>query len=216
MDAIKRGGLAAVAGATLAIAGNAAVLAADPAVSDDRVSYPLSTHVFQGGQLFFALTQALLAMGIFALVRSGIAGPGRAARVWGLIAVAGMVLTVPGELALIPVANSDVDAAATSAASTVFGLGVLLADIGLVGLGVLALRLRRWPAMWAALPLVLGLFQLLVVTPVSFALGFVSTGSFVVIVVADLLTALIGIGLMRGPVMRERADGGADNRLVRE
>lgn len=94
----------------------------------------------------------------------------------------GMLLTVLGELVLIPVASSDV---------------------GLIGFGVLARRLRRWRAGWAALPLVLGLFQLLVVTPVSFALGFASTGSFLVIAVADLLTAAIGFGLLRNPVADE-------------
>jgi hypothetical protein len=200
VDAKRRGGFAAIAGATLAIIGNAVVLAGDPAVSEHQVSYPLSTHAFRVGQVFFALTQALMAWGIVALVRSGIAGPGRTARVWGGLAITGMVLTVPGELALILVAGSDVDTGASSAASTVFGVGVLLADIGLVGLGVFALRLHRRPATWAAVPLVLGLFQLLVVTPVSFALGFASTGSFVVIALADLLTALIGVGLVQDPV----------------
>jgi hypothetical protein len=146
MDSIKRGGLAAIAGSALAIAGNAVVLVANPVVSDDRVSYPLSTHAFQLGQIFFALTQALMAWGILALVGSGIAAPGRVARVWGGLAVVGMLLTVPGELALIPVAASHVDAGATAAASMVFGLGVLLADVGLIGFGVMALRLRRWPA----------------------------------------------------------------------
>jgi hypothetical protein len=98
------------------------------------------------------------------------------------------------------VAGSDVDAGSTSAASTVFGVGVLLAAIGLIGLGSFALRLRRGPTAWAVLPLVLGLFQLLVVTPVSFALGFASPGSFVVIALADLLTVLIGVGLLHGSV----------------
>ena len=96
-----------------------------------------------------------------------------------------------------------VNAAATSAASTVFGVGVLLADVGLVGFGVLAMRLSRWPTGWAALPLVLGLFQLLVVTPVSLALGFASAGSFAVIAIADLLTALVGVGPLRDPVADE-------------
>lgn len=200
MDGIKRGGVAAIAGAALAIVANAAVLAADPAVSDDRVSYPLSVAAFQLIQVFFALTQALMAWGILALVQSGVAGPGRTARIWGRLAVTGMGLTVLGELALIPVAGSDVDAAATSAATTVFGLGVVLADVGLIGFGVIAVRQNWWPTGWAALPLALGLFQLLVVTPVSLALGFASIGSFVVITVADVLTALIGVALLRDGV----------------
>jgi hypothetical protein len=167
----KRGGLAAIAGSLLAIAGNAVVLTAAPAVPQDRVSYPLSTHAFQLGQVFFAFTQALMAAGIVALARSQVVRRSRAGRVFGWLAIVGMALTVPGELVLIPVAGSSVDAAATAAASTVYGLGVLLADLGLIGYGVLAMRQRRWPAPWNLLPLLLGLFQLLIVTPVSLSAG---------------------------------------------
>ncbi len=40
-----------------------------------------------------------------------------------------MLLTVPGELVLIPVAGSNADAASASAASTLYGVAVLLTDI---------------------------------------------------------------------------------------
>jgi hypothetical protein len=46
-DLQEYGGSAAIAGARLAIVGNAVLLAAIPAVADDRVSYPLTTHAFQ-------------------------------------------------------------------------------------------------------------------------------------------------------------------------
>src|SRR5450755_3329563 len=62
----KRGGWAAIAGGLLAIAGDGVVLASGPSVANDRVSYPLTTHAFQAGQVFFALTQALVAVGIVA------------------------------------------------------------------------------------------------------------------------------------------------------
>ena len=163
----KRAGQAAIAGAVLAIAGNALVHVAAPAVPDDRVSYPLSTPAFRLGQVFFALTQAMMAAGIVALVRSRAARPSSTSRVFGWLAIVGIVLTVPGELLLIPVAGSNVDSTSASAATTVYGVAVLLADAGLIGFGVLTLRHRQWPAAWRLLPLVLGLFQLLVVTPVA-------------------------------------------------
>ena len=171
----NRGGWAAIAGGLLAIAGDAVVLASSPSVANDRVSYPLTTHAFQAGQVFFALTQALVAVGIVALVRSEAVRPSRAASVFGWFAVVGIALTVPGELALIPVASANVDGAAASAASAVYGIAVLLTDIGLIGFGVLAARQRRWPAGWRLLPLVLGLFQLLVTTPVALAAGYGSS-----------------------------------------
>ena len=47
--------------------------------------------------------------------------------------------------------------------------------------------------------MILGVFQLLVVTPVSLSAGFASTASFLVITVADLLTVGIGVALIREP-----------------
>jgi hypothetical protein len=190
-------GIAAITGAVLAIVGNAALFAVDPVVPKAKLSWPLSPHAYVFMQLFFALTQLLMAAGIFGLVRSDVVRPGRAARVLGILAVTGMALTVPGELVLILVRHDDASAAAVGTASSVFGLGVLLADIGLIGFGVLSLRQRRWSRGWAALPLVLGIFQLVVVTPVSLAAGFTSVSSNVVIGLADLLTALIGVRLLQ-------------------
>src|SRR4051794_15924783 len=190
---MRRGaGFAAMAGAFMAIAGNAAVTLAHPSVPKAQTSYPLSAAVFSLGQVWFAMTQALMAVGILGLVRRSSAATGRRAATFGAVAVAGMIITVPGELALIAVAAKDVDSAATSAVSSVFGIGTLLADIGLIGFGLSALRQRRWMLPARVLPLTFGVFQLLIVTPVSLSLGFSSAASFVAIAVADLLMAGIG------------------------
>lgn len=80
--------------------------------------------------MFFALTQALVAVGIVALVRSEAVRRSCAASVFGWLAVVGIVLTGPGELALIPVASANVDGAAASAVTTVYGIAVLLSASG--------------------------------------------------------------------------------------
>jgi hypothetical protein len=190
------GGIAAIIGAVLAILGNAALFAVDPVVSRHELTWPLSPHAYVFMQIFFAATQLLMSLGILGLTRSDVVRPGRAGRVFGALAVAGMALTVPGELVLIIVRHDEADASAVGAWSSVFGLGVLLADIGLIGLGILALRHHRWSRAWASLPLALGVFQLIVVTPVSLAAGFTSVASNVVIGIADALTALIGVRLL--------------------
>lgn len=202
---LTRCGISAIAGAVLAIVGNAALFAVDPSVPKGKLSWPLSAQQYVFMQVFFALTQALMAAGIFGLVRSDVVRPGRGARVFAGLAVTGMALTVPGELVLIVVRRADADAGAVAAMSSVFGIGLLLADLGLIGLGILALRQHRWPAAWAALPLVLGVFQLLVVTPVSISQGFTSVASNVAIGAADLMTALIGVALLHLGVTDERA-----------
>jgi hypothetical protein len=198
------GGIATITGALLAIAGNAVVLAAHPNAPAQDVSYPLSPHDFRLGQIFFAGTQALMTLGIVALARSGIAGPGRRARVGGRLAVAGFLLTIPGELVLALVADAATDSGRASAASSVFGIGVLLADLGLILFGISALRAAVWPRRWAALPLVLGIFQLIVVTPVALAAGFASVAAFLVITAQDLLVALLGWLLVRHDPDRRR------------
>lgn len=191
------GGIAAITGALLAIAGNTVVLAAHPNAPAHIVSYPLSPHDFRLGQIFFAFTQALMTLGIVALVRSGIAEPGRQARVGARLAVAGFLLTIPGELVLALVADAATDSGRASAASSVFGIGMLLADVGLILFGISALRAAVWPRSWAALPLLLGVLQLLVVTPVAVAAGFASVAAFVVITVQDLVLLLLGWRLVR-------------------
>lgn len=192
----RYGGLAAIAGALLAIAGNTALLFVTPVVSEEYVSYPVTPAQFRWGQLFFALTQALMAYGVFALVRTDAARRTRAAKVFAALSVIGFAITVLGELVLIPVAGKTFDSAATNAASSVFGIGLLIADVGLIGYGIAALRTRHWPARWAALPLIFGAFQLLVVTPTIFATGFTSLTTYAAIAVADLLIAAVGLRLL--------------------
>ena len=194
---LRRCGLAAIVGAALAILGNAFLFVVNPAVPHDRLSYPLSPQAYVPMQVFFALTQALMAAGIVGLVCSDVVRPSRPARILAGLSVLGMVLTVPGELVLILVRRAAADAGSVDTASSVFGLGALLADIGLAGIGIMALRQRRWPRPWAALPLVLAAFQLFVVTPVSFAFGFAGVASNLAIGIADVLTALIGIAVIR-------------------
>ncbi|NUS58401.1 MAG: hypothetical protein HOV66_26650 [Streptomycetaceae bacterium] len=186
----RYGGIAAIAGALLAIAGNTALLFVTPAVTEEFVSYPVTPAQFRWMQLFFALTQALMAYGVFALV-SSTAGR-HASRIFAALSVAGFAITVPGELVLMLVAGKTFDDAATDAASSVFGIGMLIADIGLIGYGIAMLRTHRW----AVLPLVFGAFQLLVVTPAIFTTGFTSFTTYAAIAVADLLMAAIGVRLL--------------------
>ena len=61
---------------------------------------------------------------------------------------------------------------------------------------------------WRLLPLLLGLFQLLVTTPVALAAGFGTTAAFVVIALCDLLVAAVGLALVREPRVPEPVTAG--------
>src|SRR5437879_3975959 len=133
---IRNTGLCCVAGGLLAITGNAVTANAEPAVAKGVLSYPLSTGVYFAAQLFFALTQALMFMGVLGLVRARAAGPGRLASAGTALAALGMGLTVPGELALGLFGGSASESATVNAISSLFGLATVLASLGLILAGI--------------------------------------------------------------------------------
>jgi hypothetical protein len=196
-DLQRHGGIAAIVGAVAGIVGDVIVHSSDAVVATDRVSYPLSSTAWAWWQVFFACTQAMLAVGVVALVRSDLVAPSRRRTIMARFAGVGVALTVPGELLLIAAAGSTNDSTRASLVSTVFGVIVLVADAGLIGYGVLALRQHAQPRLRAALPLVLGVFHLAVLTPVSLAAGFASGASQAVFAVSYLLYATIGLTLWR-------------------
>jgi hypothetical protein len=73
---------------------------------------------------------------------------------------------------------------------------VLIADAGLMLFGIAALRAAVWPRHWAVLPILLGAFQLLIVTPVVLTAGFASVAAFAAITAQDILVALLGFRLL--------------------
>lgn len=188
---------AAIVGAALAIVGNTLVLLAEPDAASGTVSYPLTPDDFRLGQVFFALTQAGMTLGMVALARTAVSRRTRPAKVGANLAVIGFVITVAGELVLALVADAATDSGRVNAASSVYGIGILLADLGLIMLGLSALRAASQRRTGAVLLLLLGIFQLAVVTPVSFAAGFASLGSYLVIALQDLLIAMVGLAMIQ-------------------
>lgn len=190
-------GILGIAGAVIAIALNAVVMFAPPAGVPGLLAYPQSVGAYQAGEIVFALTQLLMGLALLAMVRSRVGGERRIATIAGCLVLVGWAITVPGELILGVVAGEPADSDAVNLATGVYGIGVLLADIGLIVFGILALRARVWSQPWRALPLVLGAFQLLVVTPVLIGIGFIGIPAFTALLVADSLVALIGVALLR-------------------
>jgi len=190
-------GIAALAGGVLAIVLNAVVMFAPAAGTPGLVAYPQTVSDYRAGQVVFAATQLLMGFGLFAMIRSRIARIGTIGRVGGWLALVGWAITVPGELIIGVVANQPMDSDAAGVATGIYGVAVMVADIGLILFGVGVLRSPAWRHTWGALPLALGIVQLFFVTPVLLVIGFIGIPAFIALVVQDLLVALIGTVLIR-------------------
>jgi hypothetical protein len=135
----------ALGGALTAAAGVVTALVVGPAstVAPDRWSYPWTPAGLVVASVVFAVLHLLVLAALVGLHRSGLAGPGRAAR-GGLVAAgAGLLVLAAAELASIPFASASV--AEAGGVGAVFGLANLVTAVGLVVAGAATARAGRWP-----------------------------------------------------------------------
>jgi hypothetical protein len=154
----RRGGALCLAGAGLTAVvavGVQALVIPTTDVSDKVWSYPWSPGTLVPVSLGYALLHLVVLAGLRGLVRSGVTGSGRAARVGGSLLLAGTALLAVGELASIPVRNEKLDTISAGVVGAVFGLAILLSLIGLFVLSGTTARAwegwRRWTPLAAGI-----------------------------------------------------------------
>lgn len=158
---IRGGVVAFVAGAALtALSGALVQSVVMPAsdVSDERWSYPWTTGAFVPISLAYLVFHLLVAVGLVAFGRSGVAGTSRAARAGVRLAVAGTLLLAAGEVASIPIRDALVDDTSAVVVGAVYGVGSLVSAIGLLLAGKATLSAGRWHDWRRYTPLVAGLW----------------------------------------------------------
>lgn len=172
VDLHARAGLIGAAAGLLGALSALVLMAWPPQVASDLVSYPFTTDGFVAAQAWFAVQHLGLLILLVALARSGATGPGAIARGGAWLAVAGMSLLALSEvLAMRYAAWNDAEAnaglmgAAYGVSSTVTGVGMCIAGVGV-------LRARAWRTWRRWTPLAIGLAVFAVVTPGMFG-GFV-------------------------------------------
>lgn len=165
------GWLSVLAG-LLGVASAAVLLVAPPAVGPDRLSYPFTAQGFMVAQVWFAVHHLGLTAGILGLLRSGALGPSRLGLVgtWG--AMAGMLLLSATELLAISSASGPVTDAQGGLLGGLYGLSTTVAGAGLILAGVAVLRPGLWSGWRRFVPLALGIWVFVPMTPALFA-GFV-------------------------------------------
>jgi hypothetical protein len=154
----------ALGGALTAASGLLVGVVVGPAstVAPDRWSYPWTPSALVVASAVYAVLHLVVVAGLVALHRSGLAGPGRAARGGLLAAGAGLVVLAVAELASIPFATASVDEA--GGVGAVFGLANLVAAVGLVVAGLATVRAGRWPG-WGRWTLLVSGIVLVLVLP---------------------------------------------------
>jgi hypothetical protein len=141
----------------------------DPVVPDTRFSYPLSAGAFVAIQLWFCVQHLGLIAGQVALWTSGALGRSRTARAGHVLALGGMLLLAVTEVVATTAAESPYSSSRTDVLDVLYGISSVAAGVGLVIAGIAALRARVWQGWERWLPLALGVWVFVPMTPAIMA-----------------------------------------------
>lgn len=179
----------------LGFASGAWLALVEPAVSDERFSFPLTAGDFTMVQVWFSVHHLGLLAGLAALSWAGVIPSTAAARRGWQLAVAGMAGLTVTEAIAIAAADSSTDAGIAGAVGALYGLDCIAIGVGLVLLGIAIVRSsswtgwRRWVVLALGVWVFIPMFPALVATPTD--------GARWVIGGWMLLFAALGVALRR-------------------
>ncbi|MGH3863413.1 hypothetical protein [Actinokineospora sp.] len=139
------------------------------AVPPERFSYPLAAGAFVAIQLWFFVQHLGLLLGQAALWRTGVAGRSRAAWIGHAIAFAGMALLAVTEVIATTSAEDLYPSENTDPLDVLYGVSSLATGLGLIIVGVAVVRAGVWQGARRWLPLVLGVWVYVPMTPALMA-----------------------------------------------
>ncbi len=162
---VRRAGIVCVAAGLLGAASGVVLAMIGAQVPDSRYSYPLTATAFVAVQLWFAVQHLGLLVGLFGLRLAAVAGAGRPA-VWGpIIGIAGMVLLTLTELVAIGAADDPYPSSLTNVLDGLYAVASLGVGVGLTVVGIAVLRTRQWTGWRRWVPLTLGVWVFVPMTP---------------------------------------------------
>ncbi len=167
LTSVRTAGVLCGIGGAMAVVGAIWEATYSPVVTSDQMSYPLSPDTFRVTEVIVTITHLLTLFGAIGLARSGLAGHSRTSRIGNWIAITGMALLVPAELSLEFVAHSRTDSGVAVALASAIGVAAVIAGIGFTWAGVTTLRAGVWRGWGRWIPLLSGLFVLLVLLPMQ-------------------------------------------------
>ena len=168
-----------------------------PAVSPERFSYPLESAQFALIQIWFVIQHLGLLVGIVALGANGATARSGSSRFGQVAAVVGMTMLTLTEFVAILAARAPASSNSVTLLEVGYGISSTLIGLGLVMVGVAVLRSRTWHGWHRFVPLAIGVYVFVPMTPAL-------AGPFVVARIAIsgwmLLFALLGWTLMKSEV----------------
>jgi len=178
----------------LGLASAILLIGVQPSVGDDHFRYPFTPGGFAVAQTWFFVQHLGLLAGLYGLWRSGAVGTSPLGRwsTWG--AMVGMGLLAVTELVAISGSDSIRPSARTDMIDSLYGISSVTIGVALILVGIAVIRTRRWQGWRAALPLFLGVYVFVPLTPAllaSFVLARVAIGGWM------LGFALLGWALVR-------------------
>lgn len=174
----------------------------EPAVAEDRYSYPLTAGGFAAIQVFFFVHHLGLLAGLYGLWRSGAVGTSRLGRwgAWG--AVLGMALLTVTELIAITGSDSAYPSPRTNMLDGFYGVSSVLIGVTMIMTGGAVMRTNVWRDWRRYVPLLLGVYVFVPMTPALF-------GPFVLARFA-IGGWMLGFALLGWAVVKTGQDGAVD------
>jgi hypothetical protein len=158
------GALTALVG-LLGAASGAYLAGVEPAVAENRFSYPLAADSYVGFQSFFAIQHVFLVLGLVALAWTGVAGTSRTARYGHGAAVLGMATLACTEVLAMTASTALVDSDRAGLLGACYGFSSILNAGGLIAVGTAIVRERRWRSWQRWLVLAMGVWVFVPMMP---------------------------------------------------
>ena len=166
MTRLSRSGWCCAAGGVTAAVGAVITARVHASVPSTQESYPWTPGAAQALQLLWTVCSALILVGLIAFARSGLSGDSRLARIGVAITVVAMALLVPAQASFIFAEHATTSSTASSVLAAVATSVAVISGVGFTLTGIATLHTGRWRGPGRFLPLVCGLFVLVVLFPV--------------------------------------------------
>jgi hypothetical protein len=158
-----------LAAGVLGLASALFMIFVEPSVGRDRFSYPFTPDRFAAAQIWFSFHHIGLLAALYGLWRSGALGTSRLGHVGVGGAIVGMSMLTVTELVAISGSESAYPSSRTDMIESVYGIASILIGATLIAAGIAVVRGRRWQGWRRVLPLILGVYVFVPLTPALFA-----------------------------------------------